>query len=186
MAKMIPNDQYLRGIRLCRRNAKRLLRLADAAYAKKCYHAAFLLGFASLEETGKAVIILNHFKEEYITYDAYTNELRKHDIKIFEALKMINENILEVMNVGPRNLLFPNLKMLEPEKRDIKAITDNRLDSIYVDYDPEKGSWMRPIKDMERYAWDIMMKALDGYKCFLNECKHRDIKLRKYVLYPDS
>ena len=39
--------------------------------------------------------------------------------------------------------------------------------------------WKRPIKDMENYAVDIMIKAYEAYSYFTNECKYRGIRLRK-------
>ena len=112
MSKIIPHDQFLRGIRLCRRNSKRLLLLADEVLGNNCFHAAFLLGFASLEETGKALVILNHYSDGHITYRTYKKELRNHEKKIFEALKMSKQNFMEVMNIGPRELLF---QLVSPE-----------------------------------------------------------------------
>ena len=179
MSKLIPQDKFLTGIRLCRRNAKRLLLLADEAYSKECFHASFLLGFASLEETGKAVIILNHMNEEYINFKQYKRELKNHDKKILEALKMEHENILEVFNLGFRKAFLKELKSTELKKIDVKKISDIRLDSIYVDYDFVKNTWKRPNKNVRENAWDILMKAFDAYNCFLNECKHRKVRLRR-------
>ena len=179
MSKSIPHDKFLNGIRLCRRNAKRLLLLADEAYSKECFHASFLLGFASLEETGKAVIILNHINDECITFEKYKNELKNHDKKILEALKMEHENILEVFRLGFREAFLKELKSTEPKEKDIKEITDIRLDSIYVDYDFIENGWKKPKKDVKQDAWNILIKSFDAYNCFLNECKHRGVRLRK-------
>jgi len=179
MSKLIPNNKFLNGIRLCRRNAKRLLLLADEAYSKECFHASFLLGFASLEETGKAIIILNHINEEHIKCKQYKNELLNHDKKIFEALKMEHENILEVLNLGFREAFFKELKSTEPKDKDIKGITEVRLDSIYIDYDFIENRWKKPKKDVKQDAWNILMKSISAYNCFLNECEHRGVRLRK-------
>lgn len=181
MSKLIPHDKFLNGIRLCRKNAKRLLFLADEAYSKECFHASFLLGFASLEETGKAVIILNHINDEYITFKQYKNELKNHDKKILEALKMEHENMLEVYNLGFREAALKELKSTEPKEKDIKEITDIRIDSIYVDYDFIKNKWKNPKKNVKQDAWNILMKSFDAYNCYLNECKHREIRLREKI-----
>jgi len=116
MSKLIPQKKFLNGIRLCRRNAKRLLFLADEAYSKECFHASFLLGFASLEETGKAVMILNYINEEHITFKQYNDELKKHDKKILAALNMEHYNIIEVLNLGFREAFLEELKSTEPKK----------------------------------------------------------------------
>jgi AbiV family abortive infection protein len=58
------------GILLCRKNAQFLIRKAKDAFKKTCYHGAYLLALAALEEVGKAVMIMNHY--ERFSY-RYTN-----------------------------------------------------------------------------------------------------------------
>ena len=100
--KIIPSYQFLKGIRLCRRNAKSLLALANDAFEKECYHSAFLLGFASLEESGKAIIILDYINEENITFEQYRYELKNHKKKVKKALITSRYNMVEIYARSPR------------------------------------------------------------------------------------
>ena len=174
MPRKIPKEDYIEGVRLSRRNARRLLRYADEAMKKECYHAAFLLGFSSFEEIGKAIVILNHWSDDCISYDDYRAELINHKHKITLALRLINENILEVFNAAPRDYI--SLRDLDVEHRD--KILDTRMESIYVDYDFKNKCWKKPIKRMDELASTVQMRAHEALSMFSNELKYRGLKIR--------
>jgi len=180
MSSSIPQSQFLNGIRLCRRNAKKLFQLANEAHSKGCYHASYLLGFASLEETGKALLILNHINDEKITYRRYKKNFLNHEIKILESLKMIFPNLAETFARVPREAITHYIHEYEKEQEKLsKDIKDLRLKSIYVEYDFNRNKWERPNIDMKKDSTDIIGKAYSAYTLFLNESRHRGIKLRK-------
>ncbi len=71
------------------------------------------MGFASLEETGKAVIILKHFNEEEINNKKYIKELKNHEMKIKEAIIMNRYNVKEMLSRTPRKYMREGVLRLE-------------------------------------------------------------------------
>jgi len=177
---VIPKCQYLTGIRLCRRNAKKLYLLGNEAFEKELYHSAYLLGFASLEETGKALVILDYINHNHITYNQYKKKIKNHYLKIKKTMIARNPNILEVFRIAPREYVQPQLKKSEPRFIQLgEDMVDLRMDSIYIDYDFENGKWKKPKSNMKLDAQQVLGEAYTAYNCFRNECKHRGVRLRK-------
>ena len=175
MSYEIPKSDYLRGLRLCIRNSRKLLKLADDAFRRECYQAAYLLGFASFEEIGKGMVILNHWDDDFISFRDYKYEMCNHKHKITLALKMINENIMDYFNIVPRGIISP--PELDEEHRD--NIVYIKTESIYLDYDFEKKKWKRPIKNMNESAIMVIRKAVEALSMISTEYKYRGIRIRK-------
>lgn len=135
----IPKEHYHRGLVLCWRNARRLLKLSDEAFGKECFHAAYLLGFASWEEIGKAAVLLNHWDDDSIKYKEYLHEIKNHKVKITEAEKLEDFNLLELLNASPRWALIESGLEPKVDSDSLKKLLSKRLHSIYVDYNfPKK------------------------------------------------
>ena len=179
MVRNIPKEQYHRGIILCWRNARRLLKLSDDAFQKDCYHAAYLLGFASWEEIGKAAVLLNHWNEESIEYEEYKKEIINHKYKITEAEKLEEYNLLEMFRITPRKVLIESGIQRHVDKDALKTLLSLRLKSIYVDFDFEEKCWNMPLKDMKKAAIEVIIKAYYARAYLHNELKYREIRLRK-------
>ena len=179
MPRKIPKEHYHRGLVLCWRNARRLLKLSDEAFEKECYHAAYLLGFASWEEIGKAAVLLNHWDDVSIEYEEYRDEIINHEIKITEAEKLEDFNLLEIIRAAPRQALID--RGLEPriDTDSLQRLLSLRLDSSYVDYNFKEKCWDAPLKEMKKPAVDVIIKAAYARAYLQNELKFRGIRLRK-------
>ena len=173
MEYQIPNHDFILGLSHCIKNAKQLLTLAYETFKNDCFQAAYLLGFASLEEIGKAIVILNHIEEEYISKEVYFKEFRNHNHKITLALNMSDDNLLEVHHGVSRDE-FPILEYDDERK---KMLLDIRTRSIYLDYDFEKICWRVPLSKMDELAHTIIRTADMALSHFDNELKYREIKL---------
>lgn len=156
-----------------------MLNLSDDAFLKECYHAAYLLGFASMEEIGKAAILLNHWESEFIAYKQYRSELLNHKKKITEAERLETLNFVEVFNLVPREAIIDTDWVREPNSEMITDLVNLRMDSVYVDYNFDENSWRIPPKEMKEKAFTVLSKAYFARKYLHNELKHRGIRLRK-------
>lgn len=179
MSRKIPKEHYHRGIVLCWRNSRRLLKLCDEAFSKECYLASYLLGFAAWEEVGKATVILNHWNEEHIKYKEYLMEVRNHKFKITEADKLEVPNLVEILRLTTREALLDWEYFREPNLIELNKFLNLRLDSVHVNYNFDGHSWEVPRKDMKQNALDVMVKAAYARTYLYNELKHRGIRLRK-------
>ena len=179
MSKVILREHFHRGIVLCWRNARKLLKLSDEAYRKECYHASYLLGLASMEEIGKAAIILNHWHEDFITYKQYKKELLNHKKKITEAERLEPLNLVEVFGLAPREAIIDSGMIREPDHKAINNMINLRTGSMYVDYNFDENYWSVPSKEMKKQASEILTKAYFSRRYLHNELRHRGIRLRK-------
>lgn len=175
----IPKEHYHRGLVLCWRNARRLLKLSNEAFEKECFHAAYLLGFASWEEIGKGAVLLNHWDDDSIKYEEYRDEIKNHEIKITEAEKLEPFNLLEIIRAAPRKALIDSGLKRELDTGSLKRLLTLRLDSIYVDYNFKEKCWDVPLKEMKKPAVDVITKAAYARAYLHNELKYRRIRLRK-------
>ena len=175
----IPKEHYHRGLVLCWRNARRLLKLSNEAFEKDCFHAAYLLGFASWEEIGKAAVLLNHWDDVSIKYEEYRDEIINHEIKITEAEKLEDFNLLEILSAAPRKALIDSGLKPKVDTDSLKRLLSLRLDSIYVDYNFKEKCWDVPFKEMKKPAVGVIIKAAYARAYLHNELKYRGIRLRK-------
>ena len=173
MSRIIPKSNLYQGVRFCRRNARALYNKALEAFRKECFHASYLLGFAAMEEIGKALVILNHWDDDHISFNKYKSEMCNHKHKITLAMKLIDENILEVFNIIPRE--FAEI-VPDDERRDL--LVNTRTGSIYIDYDFLANDWEKPLKQMDELAMSVIRHTGDALSMFGNELKHRGVKIQ--------
>lgn len=173
MSNIIPKEQYYEGVRFCRRNARALYNKALEAFRKECFHASYLLGFAAMEEIGKAIVILNHWDDDQISFNEYKFEMCNHKHKITLAMKLVDDNILEVYHVVPREF---NEMVPDTERRDL--IVNTRTGSIYMDYDFPTQDWKKPLKKMDELAMSIIRHTSEAMSMFGNELKYRGLKIQ--------
>lgn len=168
----IPKDDYGEGIRLCRKNAKFLIRNADKAFKQGVFHGAYLLAIAALEEVGKAVVIMNHWEEDKITFEVYMNEICNHKLKVTLALTLIDENMIEKYARTPRE--YGEI-VLDEEHRDL--LVNTRTRSVYLDYYfPQKG-WRKPLERMDELASTAIRRTKEALSYFGPELRHRGISI---------
>ena len=175
----IPKEHYHRGLVLCWRNARRLLKLSNEAFEKECFHAAYLLGFSSWEEIGKAAVLLNHWDDDCIKYEEYRDEIKNHEIKITEAEKLETYNLLEILRAAPRKALIDSGLERKLDTDSLRRLLTLRLDSIYVDYNFLDKCWDVPLNEMKKPAVDVIIKAAYARAYLHNEIKYRGIRIRE-------
>jgi AbiV family abortive infection protein len=169
----IPKEDYYQGIRLCRRNARTLYNKSVEAFHKDCFHAAYMLGFSAMEEIGKAIVILNHWEEEHITFDTYLNEICNHSHKISLTLGMTDANSIEYFARTPREAIH----LLEDEETK-NLLIRTKVESIYVDYNFSSNKWNKPLKQMDDLALKVIQEVHFALRFFGNELRHRGIKIQ--------
>lgn len=170
--KILKKDYY-QGVRLCRRNARNLYNKSLEAFKQNFFHSAYLLGFSALEEIGKALVILNHWDEECISYEVYMSQLCNHGHKISLSLGMVDENAIEYFARTPREVVD-----LGEDIETKNILVNTKLDSIYVDYDFSSKQWKKPLNQMNELALKVLLETHFALKYFGSELKHRGIKIQ--------
>ncbi len=172
MPRTIPHADYNEGIRLCRKNAKSLTIKARNAFEKGCFHAAYLLAIAALEEVGKATVIIKYWNNENISYEKYKKEICNHELKTTLAITLIDENLIEQFSVGPREHIEI---ILDENRRD--TLVETRTRSIYVDYNFKEKKWVYPLEKMDELASTAIRESRQALSLFGRELKHKGIEI---------
>jgi len=135
---MIPHEELVTGIRLCRRNVKILLRDAHALYKRRSYGHAASLGIIAMEEYAKQMILA----AKYNYPDRFESEVRDafvdHDLKIQVALHWLRE-----VSVGQFPTVLTDEKIEELQLWMAGKLKTARASCIYVDYQKPHG-WYDP------------------------------------------
>lgn len=141
---MIPFEEVLTGIKLCRHNVMLLLGDAKTLYRKRSYGHAISLAIIAMEEFGKEVILIakKALPERDLPPDFDSDIVRRafrnHDLKIQMALNLLRKEVPEG---------FPDILSEEEVKRlhlDLtRRLLTLRTSGLYVDYEKEKG-WYDP------------------------------------------
>lgn len=139
---MIPLNNVQMGIELSLENAKRLLEDAKLLFENKRYASAVSLGALSLEELGKAVLLLNELTQKRdISASAYKKIFRSREAHIekFKAPFKYAE-LYGFKSVGYVEKQRIN-KLIDAFSKDFNL---RKQRGFYVDW--IKGKWWSPVK----------------------------------------
>jgi AbiV family abortive infection protein len=169
-AMKIPNEEFAKGVKLCFRNASRLIDNAVLLFKKESYGYSFFLIVTAIEEISKAFMYscgrIDIWKEKELDSDI-KNHLQKYALFVFA---IFTDSFMRSFN---RAIQTREHKIIKPVKLDdfkelrndmdsaVIEIWNSRLQGLYVDY--RQGKWLSPF-DIERKDVIDLLKYAKNYK----------------------
>lgn len=146
----IPNRELKEGIRLSVENAEKLVSDAEILFDNNRYTIASYLSVVSLEEQGKALILLKKFLDkEDITRKYWNYKLEHHEPKIIATLELVYSKYKSV-KIKTNKSQWKRIDTADFAK----SILKQKPKTIYVDWDFETrktqitNKWESPNKDV--------------------------------------
>lgn len=160
---IIPETKLHDGINICKENAQRLYLDAYVLFQSKRYISSYVLWTLSVEEFGKAVLLLKVLQQNRsITEKEYKEIFIEHRPKLGAIL-------MEMVDVLPKE--EDRRKTKEWFEEMISQEHLRKLNAIYVNWDKNKGRWSCPmdIEDDDARARAIQSKRTASVVSHLTE-----------------
>lgn len=181
MTLQIPKSTYEKAIILCKKNSERLHDISVKLFKKEQYLASFLIGLASWEEIGKALIVVKYWDRDFISQRIWKNELKSHKEKIKIARRYRDISLFESSSQTSvfAQMIVDGIVELKDDMEHIRRVVKMRTDSLYVNYDWDNNKWEKPVCDNEI----LEVSAVDAL-LMIKECmRGLNLELKRKGMY---